>query len=175
MQRSSSIYLYVTPAFSNLFYLPLARSRSLILFISYTYLVVRVTVLLHLHFPFLFFFFFFFPSSSFFLFCSSISVSFDRIESFDLWKRKESERRISTTTTITRAWFCRYFCFRWVSKSIAMTCQDGANAFYDSLKIHTDRVNRDKIKLSSRRSSNRPFLRPGLFFFFVRFVERFEA
>ena len=56
-----------------------------------------------------------------------------------------------------------------------MTCQDGANAFYDSLKIHTDRVNRDKIKLSSRRSSNRPFLRPGLFFFFVRFVERFET
>lgn len=56
-----------------------------------------------------------------------------------------------------------------------MTCQDGAKAFYDSLKIHTDRVNRDKIKLSSRRSSNRPFLRPGLFFFFVRFVERFEA
>lgn len=174
MQRSSSIYLYVTPAFSLLFqsFLSPSRSlaRSLILFISYTYLVVRVTVLLHLH-----FLFFFFPSSSFFLFCSSISVSFDRIESFDLWKRKESERRISTTTTITRAWFCRYFCFRWVSKSIAMTCQDGANAFYDSLKIHTDRVNRDKIKLSSRRSSNRPFLRPGLFFFFVRFVERFEA
>lgn len=174
MQRSSSIYLYVTPAFSLLFQSflspSLSRSRSLILFISYTYLVVRVTVLLHLH-----FLFFFFPSSSFFLFCSSISVSFDRIESFDLWKRKESERRISTTTTITRAWFCRYFCFRWVSKSIAMTCQDGANAFYDSLKIHTDRVNRDKIKLSSRRSSNRPFLRPGLFFFFVRFVERFEA
>lgn len=174
MQRSSSIYLYVTPAFSLLFqsFLSPSRSlaRSLILFISYTYLVVRVTVLLHLR-----FLFFFFPSSSFFLFCSSISVSFDRIESFDLWKRKESERRISTTTTITRSWFCRYFCFRWVSKSIAMTCQDGANAFYDSLKIHTDRVNRDKIKLSSRRSSNRPFLRPGLFFFFVRFVERFEA
>lgn len=39
-----------------------------------------------------------------------------------------------------------------------MTCQDGANAFYDSLKIRTGRVNRDKIELSSRGSPTTSFL-----------------
>lgn len=55
-----------------------------------------------------------------------------------------------------------------------MTCQDGANAFYDSLKIRTGRVNRDKIELSSRGSPTTSFLssRFVVFFFFQRFVER---
>lgn len=154
MQRSSSIYLYVTPAFSLLFV-----SRSLILCI-YTYLVVRVTVLFHLHFPFLFSLSL--SPSSFFLldkpihfspFCFfvAIFVSFDRIESFDLREKRERTTYFDDNND-NAIMVCRYFCFRWVSKSIAMTCQDGANAFYDSLKIRTDRVNRDKINLSSRRS-----------------------
>lgn len=39
-----------------------------------------------------------------------------------------------------------------------MTCQDGANAFYDSLKIRTGRVNRDKIELSSPLDRQPSFL-----------------
>lgn len=158
MQRSSSIYLYVTPAFSLLF-------QSLRISLSY---------FVHLHLsrgacncvissPFsVFILSLSLPPSSFFLldkpihfspFCFfvAIFVSFDRIESFDLREKRERMTYFDDNND-NAIMVCRYFCFRWVSKSIAMTCQDGANAFYDSLKIRTDRVNRDKINLSSRRS-----------------------
>lgn len=163
MQRSSSIYLYVTPAFSLLF-------QSLRISLSYfvhlqPYLVLACSCVISS----LFLSFFFCLSLSFvlfsrwinlsffcfLLFLSSIFVSFDRIESFNPREKRERTTYFDDNND-NAIMVVATFVFGESVKSIAMTCQDGANAFYDSLKIYTDRVNRDKIKLSSRRSPTVP-------------------
>lgn len=89
------------------------------------------------------------------MFSSFFVVSFDRIESFNPREKRERTTYFDDNND-NAIMVVATFVFGESVKSIAMTCQDGANAFYDSLKIYTDRVNRDKIKLSSRRSPTVP-------------------